>query len=215
MLRLRLVQTWRWRGCFLSLSGAYSSNKIAVVNTMWHSEVAYIFISCNRGLITRNTKQVVYNIPMSGCVYKFVQQYPTIPNENKRGSKLKRNNIWCLESWSHKQRTPDFFLFYHPITLCKWKKWKGIIFFNTCHEVAMVGTAPALIASRNDCVRAASIGPFITMGPSCFGLVRSNINFVRASRSDRNSGRKFSNCQYIHNHQTDYHKFYINVTLFW
>lgn len=65
----------------------------------------------------------------------------------------------------------------------------------TCQDVAMVGTAPALMASKNDCVRPANMGPVITIEPSCFGLVLSKMNFVKASNPALNSGRILSICK--------------------
>jgi hypothetical protein len=64
----------------------------------------------------------------------------------------------------------------------------------TCQDEEIVGTAPLLMASRNDCVRPASIGPVMTVAPTCLGLVRSNTNFVSASRLALNSGRNLSVC---------------------
>jgi hypothetical protein len=58
----------------------------------------------------------------------------------------------------------------------------------------MVGTAPAFMASRNDCVSAANIGPVRTMDPSCFGLALCRIYFAKASIPERNSGRISSIC---------------------
>jgi len=58
----------------------------------------------------------------------------------------------------------------------------------------MVGTAPAFMASRNDCVSAANIGPVRTMDPSCFGLALCRIYFAKASIPERNSGRNSSIC---------------------
>jgi len=64
----------------------------------------------------------------------------------------------------------------------------------TCHDEDIIGTAPLLMASRNDCVNPARMGPVIVLAPSCFGLVRSSTNFVKASRPDLNSGRKLLSC---------------------
>ena len=50
------------------------------------------------------------------------------------------------------------------------------------------------MASRNDCVNPARMGPVIVLAPSCFGLVRSSTNLVKASRPDLNSGRKLLSC---------------------
>ena len=50
------------------------------------------------------------------------------------------------------------------------------------------------MASRNNCVNPARIGPVIVLAPSCFGLVRSRTNFVKASRPDLNCGRKLLSC---------------------
>jgi hypothetical protein len=68
-------------------------------------------------------------------------------------------------------------------------------FGHTCHDEDIVGTAPVLMASRNDCVNPARIGPVMVLAPSCLGLVRSNTNFVKASRPDVNSGRNVLNCK--------------------
>jgi hypothetical protein len=50
------------------------------------------------------------------------------------------------------------------------------------------------MASRNDCVSAANIGPVRTMDPSCFGLALCRIYFAKASIPERNSGRNSSIC---------------------
>lgn len=68
----------------------------------------------------------------------------------------------------------------------------------TCQDEIIVGTAPSFNASRNDWVRPASIGPFITVAPICFGLVLSNANLVIASRPDLNSGLNLCNCTSSH-----------------
>lgn len=59
---------------------------------------------------------------------------------------------------------------------------------HTCHEEDIVGTAPLLMASKNDCVIPARTGPVKMVAPTCLGRVRSKMNFVNASRPDLNSG---------------------------
>lgn len=65
----------------------------------------------------------------------------------------------------------------------------------TCQDVAMVGTAPILMASKNDCVRPANMGPVITIEPICFGLALSKMSLVKASSPALNSGRILSICK--------------------
>ena len=77
----------------------------------------------------------------------------------------------------------------------------------TCHDEDIIGTAPLLMASRNDCVNPARMGPVIVLAPSCFGLVRSSTNLVKASRPDLNSGRKLLSCN------KDIRKHCININL--
>ena len=77
----------------------------------------------------------------------------------------------------------------------------------TCHDEDIIGTAPLLMASRNNCVNPARMGPVIVLAPSCFGLVRSSTNLVKASRPDLNSGRKLLSCN------KDIRKHCININL--
>jgi hypothetical protein len=59
----------------------------------------------------------------------------------------------------------------------------------TCHEVAMVGTAPWLMAPTNDWASAASMGPVRVTPSICLGRVRSKMRLVSWSRPAWNSGR--------------------------
>lgn len=58
----------------------------------------------------------------------------------------------------------------------------------------MVGTAPELMASRNDCVRLANIGPVSVMDPNCFGPALARTYVVNLSNPARNSGRSWFIC---------------------
>lgn len=51
------------------------------------------------------------------------------------------------------------------------------------------------MASKNDCVIPARMGPVITVAPICLGLVRSKMNLINASKPDLNSGLNLSNCK--------------------
>jgi hypothetical protein len=88
--------------------------------------------------------------------------------------------------------TKQHFLFCKQkmVAQCSEKAW------HTCHEDDITGTAPVLMASRNDCVNPARMGPVMVLAPSCFGLVRSSTNLVNASSPDLNSGQKLLNCRW-------------------